>query len=50
MPHMEEEVTMMIHNLIPVLNFNHMEDVKTYIFPEAIEAAKYDYWDDTLKE
>ena len=26
-----------------------MDDLKTYFYPEAIEAVKYDYWDNTLK-
>ena len=28
MPHMEEEATMMINNIIPVLTFKYGEDVK----------------------
>ena len=49
MTHMEEESTMMMHNLISVLIFKYGDDVKTYFFTEAVEAAKDDYWDDTLK-
>ena len=49
MPHMEEEATTMMHNLISVLILNYGDDVKTYFLPEALEAAKYDYWYNTLK-
>ena len=49
MTHMEEEATMMMQNLIPVLIFKYGDDVKTYFFPEAMESAKDDYWDEKLK-
>ena len=49
MPHMEEEATMMMHNLIPVLAYHHGDKVKKYFYPEAVAAAKEDYWDDKLK-
>ena len=40
---------MMMHNLIPVLIFKYMYDVKTNFYPEDAEAAKYNYWYDILK-
>ena len=40
----------MIHNLIPVLNYKYGEDVKNQFFPEALESAKDDYWDEELKK
>ena len=40
---------MIMHNIIPVLIFNYEDDAKTYSFPEAGEAAKDNYWDDTIK-
>ena len=46
---MEEEATMMMHNLIPVLIFKYEDYVKIYFFPYALEATKDDYWDNTLK-
>ena len=49
MPHMAEEATMMMHNLIPVLTFFYGEEAKRYFHPEAVDAAKDDYWDDDLK-
>ena len=49
MPHMEEEATIMMKNIIPVLIFKYGYDMKTYFFPEAVEAAKDNYWDDMLK-
>ena len=39
----------MMHNLIPVLIFKYMYDVKTNFYPEDAEAAKYNYWYDILK-
>ena len=49
MPHMEEKATMSINNITPVSTFRYGDDVKTYFLPEALEAAKYDYWYNTLK-
>ena len=46
---MEEEATMMIHNLIPVLIFKYRDYVNTYFLPEAVEASKDCHWNDTLK-
>ena len=46
---MDNEATMMMHNIIPVLTFNYGIGAKTYFYPEAVEAAKDDYWGDTLK-
>ena len=47
--HMEEEKNVMMHNITPVLTFKYGDYGKTYFHPEAVEAAKYDYWYDTLK-
>ena len=41
---------MIMHNLIPALIFKYGDNMKTYFFPEAVEAAKNDYWDDTIKD
>ena len=49
MSNMEDEETMMIHNLIPVIIFRYGDDVKTYFFPDYLETTKDNYWDDTLK-
>ena len=49
MPHMEEEVTMMMHNLVPVITSKYRGGVKIYFFPEAVEATKDYCWDETLK-
>ena len=49
MPHMEEEVTMMMHNLVPVITIKYGGGVKIYFFPEAVEATKDYCWDETLK-
>ena len=43
MPHIEEEATTTMHNLIPVLIFKYGDDMKTYFFLEALEAAKDNY-------
>ena len=40
---------MMMHNLIPVLLFKYGDGMKTYFYPEALEAAKDDYWDEYIK-
>ena len=32
-----------MHNLIPVLLFKYGDGMKTYFYPEALEAAKDDY-------
>ena len=49
MPHMEEEATLMMHNLIPVLKFTHGDTIEDYFYPESVEAAKNDRWDDEKK-
>ena len=50
MSHMEdEEATMIMHNLIPTIIFKYGYNVKTYFLPEAVEAAKYEYWKEKLK-
>ena len=49
MPHTEEKATTMMHNIIPLIIFKYGDNMKNYFFTEAVEAAKDDYWDDTLK-
>ena len=49
MPPMEEKATMMMHNIIPVLTCKYRDDVNTYFYPEALEAAKHYYWDYRIK-
>ena len=46
---MEEKATMSINNITPVSTFRYGDDVKTYFLPEAVEAAKDYYLDNTLK-
>ena len=43
MPHMEEEATTMMHNIIPLIIFKYGDNMKNYFFTEAVEAAKDDY-------
>ena len=49
MPHMDEETTKILHNIISLLIFKYREDVKTYFFSEPVEDAKENYWENTLK-
>ena len=38
-----------MHNLIPVLTFKYMDDLRTYFFPEVVDAAKDYYWYNAIK-
>ena len=38
-----------LHDITPVIIFKYGDDVKTYFFPEAVEATKDDYWENSLK-
>ena len=46
MPHLAEEVSMMMHNLIPYLKHMHGDAVEPYFLLEAVEAAKKYTWDE----
>ena len=37
MPQMEEEATIMMHNITPVLTFEYMDSVNNYFYPYVVE-------------
>ena len=46
MPHLSEEASMMMHNLIPYLKHVDGDVVEPYFSPEAVEVAKNYTWDE----
>lgn len=49
MPHLRQEATMMINNLLPYLRFKHGSTVESYFSQETIDCNRHVTWDDVNK-